>query len=138
MLAMALLIVPTALAPLARSMWTAVLIVSVAVAAHQAWSANVYTLASDMFPRAAVASVIGIGGFAGAMGGWLFQRATGRILDATGNNYAPIFLVCGLAYVSAWTIIHFLVPDMQPARLTASPTPRAAGVTPFPAPEKTS
>ncbi|HLB82960.1 MAG TPA: MFS transporter [Gemmatimonadales bacterium] len=138
MLCMALAIVPTALAPHAGGMWTAVLLVSVALAAHQGWSANVYTLASDMFPRAAVASVIGIGGFAGAMGGWLFQRATGRILDATGNNYAPIFLVCGLAYVSAWTIIHFLVPDMQPARLTASPTPRAAGVTPFPAPEKTS
>jgi ACS family hexuronate transporter-like MFS transporter len=115
MLAMALLIVPTALAPLAGSMWTAVLIVSVAVAAHQAWSANVYTLASDMFPRAAVGSVVGIGAFAGGIGGWAFQRATGRILEANGNNYTPIFIVCGLAYVSAWTIIHVLAPRLEPA-----------------------
>jgi MFS transporter, ACS family, hexuronate transporter len=120
MLAMALLIVPTALAPLAGSMWTAVLIVSVAAAAHQAWSANVYTLASDMFPRAAVGSVVGIGAFAGAMGGVLFQRATGRILEANGNDYTPIFLICGLAYVSAWTIIHFLAPRLEPARLTGA------------------
>ncbi|HYS61798.1 MAG TPA: MFS transporter, partial [Gemmatimonadales bacterium] len=69
MLAMALVIMPTALAPHAGSMWTAVLLVSVAAAAHQGWSANMYTLASDMFPRSAVASISGIGGFAGAMGG---------------------------------------------------------------------
>jgi ACS family hexuronate transporter-like MFS transporter len=118
MLAMAVLIMPTALAPMAGSMWAAVLIVSVAAAAHQAWSANVYTLASDMFPRAAVGSVVGIGAFAGGMGGWAFQRVTGRVLEANGNDYTPIFLVCGLAYVSAWTIIHLLVPTLQPARLT--------------------
>src|SRR5713226_2045115 len=115
MLAMALLIVPTALAPLAGSMWTAVLIVSVAAAAHQAWSANVYTLASDMFPRAAVGSVVGIGAFAGGIGGWAFQRVTDRILQANGNDYTPIFIVCGLAYVAAWTIIHFLAPRLEPA-----------------------
>ena len=115
MLAMALLIVPTAFAPLAGSLWAAVAIVSVAAAAHQAWSANVYTLASDMFPRAAVGSVVGIGAFAGAMGGVLFQRVTGRILQANGNDYTPIFIVCGLAYVSAWTIIHFLAPRLEPA-----------------------
>ena len=89
--------------------------VSVAAAAHQAWSANVYTLASDMFPRAAVGSVVGIGAFAGGIGGWAFQRVTGRILQANGNDYTPIFIVCGLAYVSAWTIIHFLAPRLEPA-----------------------
>ena len=115
MLAMALLIVPTALAPLAGSMWTAVLIVGVAAAAHQAWSANVYTLASDMFPRAAVGSVVGIGAFAGGIGGWAFQRVTGRILQANGNDYTPIFIVCGLAYVAAWIVIHFLAPRLEPA-----------------------
>ncbi|HEV8509767.1 MAG TPA: hypothetical protein VGQ48_04885, partial [Gemmatimonadales bacterium] len=118
MLLMALAIVPTALAPRAGSMWGAVLIVSVAAAAHQGWSANVYTLASDMFPPGAVASVSGIGGFAGAMGGVLFQWLTGRILDATGGNYASIFAVCGFAYVTAWTIIHVLAPRLEPARLT--------------------
>ena len=121
MLAMALLIVPTVLAPLAGSMWTAVLMVSVAAAAHQAWSANVYTLASDMFPRAAVGSVVGIGAFAGGIGGWAFQRVTGRILQANGNDYTPIFIVCGLAYVSGWTIIHFLAPRLEPATMEARP-----------------
>ena len=114
MLAMALLIVPTAFAPHATNMWTAVLIVAVAAAAHQAWSANVYTLASDMFPRSAVGSVVGIGAFAGAMGGVVFQRAVGRILDANGQDYTPIFLVCGSAYVLAWGIIHMIVPRLEP------------------------
>ena len=115
MLAMALLIVPTAFAPAANTMWTAVLIVAVAAAAHQAWSANVYTLASDMFPRSAVGSVVGIGAFAGAMGGVVFQRAVGRILDANGQNYAPIFGICGSAYVVAWVIIHLIAPRLEPA-----------------------
>ena len=119
MLLMALAIVPTALAPRAGSLWAAVLIVSLAAAAHQGWSANVYTLASDMFPPSAVASVSGIGGFAGAMGGVLFQWLTGRILDATGGNYASIFAVCGFAYVTAWTIIHSLAPRLEPARLSS-------------------
>jgi ACS family hexuronate transporter-like MFS transporter len=117
MLAMALLIVPTTLAGHAPNMWTAVLIVALAAAAHQAWSANVYTLASDMFPKYAVGSVVGIGAFAGAMGGVAFQRITGRVLQANGSNYAPIFVACGLAYVTAWTIIHLLAPRLAPAHL---------------------
>ncbi len=138
MLLMAVAIVPTALAPRAGSLWTAVLLVSVAAAAHQGWSANVYTLASDLFPRSVVASVIGIAGFAGAMGGFVFQLATGRILDATGHNYAPMFFACGLAYVFAWTIIHCLVPNLEPARLTGTSEALAPAVPPTPAPEKTS
>lgn len=117
MLAMALLIVPTTLAGHAPSMWTAVLIVAVAAAAHQAWSANVYTLASDMFPRYAVGSVVGIGAFGGAMGGVVFQRVTGRVLQANGSDYTPIFMVCGLAYITAWLIIHLLAPRLEPALL---------------------
>ncbi|MDP9203916.1 MAG: MFS transporter [Gemmatimonadota bacterium] len=117
MLAMALLILPTALVSRAPGMWAAVLIVGVAAAAHQAWSANVYTLASDMFPTSAVGSVVGIGAFAGAMGGVVFQRVTGRVLQANGSDYAPIFVVCGLAYVTAWAIIHLLAPRLEPARL---------------------
>ena len=117
MLAMALLIVPTALVSRAPSMWAAVIIVGIAAAAHQAWSANVYTLASDMFPNFAVGSVVGIGAFAGAMGGVLFQRVTGRVLQANGSDYAPIFVVCGLAYVTAWAIIHLLAPRLEPAHL---------------------
>ena len=117
MLTAALLIVPTMFAPNATTLWVAVAIVSVAAASHQWWSANMYTIASDMFPRQAVASVIGLAGFAGAMGGVLFQRATGRILEATNNNYSIIFTVCGLAYVTAWLIIHFIVPRLQPVQL---------------------
>ncbi|HEX8243562.1 MAG TPA: MFS transporter [Longimicrobium sp.] len=117
LLAAALLIVPTMLAPHAKSMWLAVGIVSVAAAAHQWWSANLFTTASDMFPRRAVGSVVGIGGFAGAMGGVLFQRATGRILEATGHNYAIIFMICGSAYVTAWVIMHLIVPRLEPAKL---------------------
>ena len=122
MLAMALLIVPTTLASRAPSMWTAVLIVGVAAAAHQAWSANVYTLASDMFPKFAVGSVVGIGAFAGAMGGVVFQRTTGHILQANGSDYTPIFVVCGLAYVTAWVFIHLLAPRLEPARLAIRQT----------------
>jgi ACS family hexuronate transporter-like MFS transporter len=122
MLAMALLIVPTTLASRAPSMWAAVLIVAVAAAAHQAWSANVYTLASDMFPKSVVGSVVGIGAFAGAMGGVVFQRVTGRVLQANGSDYAPIFVVCGLAYVTAWVIIHLLAPRLEPARLAIRQT----------------
>ena len=122
MLAMALLIVPTTLVSRAPSMWAAVLIVGVAAAAHQAWSANVYTLASDMFPTSAVGSVVGIGAFAGAMGGVVFQRITGRVLQANGSNYAPIFVVCGLAYITAWAIIHLLAPRLEPARLATERT----------------
>ena len=117
MLAMALLIMPTTLVSRAPSMWAAVLIVGVAAAAHQAWSANVYTLASDMFPKSAVGSVVGIGAFAGAMGGVLFQRVTGRVLQSNGSDYGPIFVVCGLAYVTAWAIIQLLAPRLEPARL---------------------
>jgi ACS family hexuronate transporter-like MFS transporter len=122
MLAAALLIVPTALVSRAPSMWAAVIIVGVAAAAHQAWSANMYTLASDMFPKYAVGSVVGIGAFAGAMGGVVFQRATGRVLQANGSDYAPIFVVCGLAYVTAWVIIHLLAPKLERAHLATGQT----------------
>jgi len=94
-----------------------VLIVGVAAASHQWWSANIFTLSSDMFPRFAVGSVVGIGGFFGAAGGFLFQRATGWWLQNNANNYTPIFVVCGLAYVSALLIIHLLVPRMERVQL---------------------
>ncbi|MGH9884338.1 MAG: MFS transporter [bacterium] len=113
MLVAALLIVPTLLAPKAPSMWAAVALVSVAAAAHQWWSANLFTTVGDMFPRSAVGSVIGIGGFGGAMAGFLFQRSTGRILEATGGKYGIIFLICGVAYVGAWVLIQLLVPRME-------------------------
>jgi ACS family hexuronate transporter-like MFS transporter len=87
----------------------------VAAAAHQWWSCNLMTLPSDMFPRRAVGSVVGIGGFIGAGGGFLFQRMTGVLLQANGNDYRPIFLMCGSAYLLALLIMHLLVPRLEPA-----------------------
>jgi len=105
--------VPTAFAPTMSGLWASVLIVGLAAAAHQWWSANIFTLSSDMFPRQAVGTVVGIGGFAGAMGGVLFQRVTGLVLQSNGNNYVPIFAVCGSAYVTALLVIHLLVPRVH-------------------------
>lgn len=115
MLMAAVAIVPTIFASSMPTLWTTVAIVGVAAAAHQWWSANLFTLASDMFPRYAVASVVGVGGFFGAIAGFLFQRATGWMLQTNGNNYTPIFLICGFAYVTALLIIHLLVPRLTPA-----------------------
>jgi ACS family hexuronate transporter-like MFS transporter len=115
MLVAALLIVPTLFAPRVNGMWAAVALVSVAAAAHQWWSANLFTSVSDMFPRTAVGSVTGIGGFGGAMAGFFFQRYTGSILQATGGKYGIIFAICGVAYVGAWILFHLLVPRMKPA-----------------------
>ncbi|GJG89197.1 hexuronate transporter [Gemmatimonadetes bacterium T265] len=125
MLAMALLVVPTMFAPRAGGLWGAVALVALAAAAHQGWSANAYTLASDMFPRAAVASVIGIAGTAGALGGFLFQRATGHVLQNT-HDYRPIFVVCGLAYVCAWAVVQLLAPRLEPVQLGATPAAASA------------
>ncbi len=117
MLIAALLIVPTIFAPTAGNMWVAVLIVGVAAGSHQWWSANIFTLASDMFPRGAVASVVGIGGFAGAFAGFGFQRLTGHILEATHDNYTYVFLMCGFAYLAALLVIHALAPRLERANL---------------------
>ena len=119
LLTAALIIMPTMMAPRVGSLWTAVLIVGIAAAAHQWWSANVFTLSSDMFPRQAVGSVVGIGGFFGALGGIAFQRITGLVLQHNGDNYAPIFVVCGLAYVTALAIVQLLAPRLEQAPIGA-------------------
>ena len=110
----ALAIVPTMFAPSAGSLWVAVAMVSVAAGAHQWWSANLFTTVSDMFPRHAVASVVGLGGFAGMASAFAFQRYTGALLEATGGSYAPIFAVLGLAYVVALALLHLLAPRLEP------------------------
>src|SRR5439155_824533 len=110
----ALCIVPTTLAPSARSMWVAVGIVAVAASAHQWWSANLFTTVSDMFPRHAVASVVGLGGFAGMVSAFAFQRFTGALLEATGGSYSAVFAVLGVAYVGALALLHLLAPRLEP------------------------
>lgn len=119
LLVAALCIVPTMFAPAAGPMWMAVGIVAVAAGAHQWWSANLFTTVSDMFPRHAVGSVVGLGGFAGMCSAFAFQRLTGVILEATGGRYAPIFALLGLAYVSALLVMHVLAPRFEPV---AEPT----------------
>lgn len=105
------------------SPWLAIIIIGIATAAHQAWSANIFTTTSDMFPKRAVASVVGIGGMAGAVGGILIAKAAGTLLDhfdALGKietGYYVMFFICGSAYLLAWLVMHFLVPRMQRVRL---------------------
>ena len=112
MLVCAVCVVPVIFAPQVENLWTAVAILSLAAAAHQGWSANLFTLASDMFPRRAVGSVVGIGGMAGAVGGMLIAVAVGAILQATGS-YIVIFLIAGSAYLVALAIIHLLAPRLD-------------------------
>src|SRR5207302_1454188 len=114
LLVAALAIGPTMFAPVAGTMWAAVSIVAVAAGAHQWWSANLFTTVSDMFPRHAVASVVGLGGFAGMCSAFAFQRLTGAVLEAAGGSYAPIFAVLGLAYVGALAVMHVLAPRLEP------------------------
>jgi ACS family hexuronate transporter-like MFS transporter len=116
MLCCACCIVPVVAAANVESLWAAVALISLAAAAHQGWSANLFTLASDMFPRHAVASVVGIGGFGGAVGGMLIATFTGFLLQFTGS-YVPVFIMAGSAYLIALAIIHWLVPGLDPAPL---------------------
>ena len=123
MLIFALCVVPIVLAQFATNVWAAVGLISLAAAAHQAWSANIFTTASDMFPKKAVSSIVGIGGMAGAVGGILFPMVVGRLLDfykAAGNisaGYNLLFVICGCAYLLAWGIMHLFTPRMEQVKL---------------------
>jgi ACS family hexuronate transporter-like MFS transporter len=116
MLICALAVVPMVFASGASNMWVAVALISVAAAAHQGWSANLFTTASDMFPRKAVGSVVGLGGMAGAVGGMLIAKLTGYILQATGS-YLPVFVIAAFTYLVGLLVIHVLVPRLEPADL---------------------
>jgi len=114
MLLCALAVTPIMLAARVADLWGAVWLVALAAAAHQGWSANLFTLVSDTFPRRAVGSVVGIGGMAGAAGGMLIALVVGELLQRTGS-YRLIFLIAGTAYLVALTLIHLLVPRLAPA-----------------------
>ncbi len=109
-------ILPIVFAMYADNMWLAVGILGIATAAHQSFSANLYTLPSDVFPRAAVASVIGIGGTVGAIGGMLMSKYTGYVLQTLGT-YTPIFVVAAGAYALALLVVHLLSPKYAPANV---------------------
>ena len=116
MLICAACVVPVIEASQARGLWTAVLLIGVAAAAHQGFSANMYTLATDMFPQQAVASVVGLAGMAGAVGGMLIAEVVGYILQSTGSYVLP-FVIAGAAYLVAVAVIQLLTPRLEPANL---------------------
>jgi ACS family hexuronate transporter-like MFS transporter len=113
MLLCALLALPVIAAYRVEGFWLAVSIIALAAAAHCGFSANLYTLASDLFPSRTVGSVIGLGGFAAGLGGMLIARIVGYVLQTTGSYMAPFF-IAGLAYLSALLAIHLLSPKLQP------------------------
>ena len=117
MLLCALCVTPIIFAASGVGQWTAVLLISLAAAAHQGWSANLFTLTSDMFPRQAVGSVVGIGGMAGAVGGMLIALVVGEILQRTNGNYVPIFIIAGAVYLVALAVVHVLAPKLEMANL---------------------
>jgi len=125
MLAFAICVVPVVTAQALGQInpWIAVLVIGLAASAHQAWSANIFTTASDMFPKKAVGSVVGIGSMAGAIGGILIARLAGVLLDhfkALGHietGYSVMFIISGFAYLTAWIVIHLLVPKMKPVEI---------------------
>jgi len=112
----AVAVVPIVVASRVESVWSAVALISLAAAAHQGWSANVYTLVSDTFPRQAVGSVIGFGGMCGAVGGMLIAKVTGYLLQTTGS-YLPVFVIAGTTYLVTLAIVHALSPRLEPARV---------------------
>lgn len=105
------------------SFWWAIAIISLAASSHQAWSANIFTTVSDMFPKKAVASVTGIGGFAGSIGGILVAMLAGTILEITKaaghveTGYTTLFLIAGLAYIVAWVLFNLIAPGMKKVEL---------------------
>ncbi|MBA3784260.1 MAG: MFS transporter [Acidobacteria bacterium] len=121
MLICALCVVPIIFAVRASNLWVAVALISLATAAHQGWSANLFTLVSDMFPRRVVGSVVGIGGFAGSISGMLIATITGLLLQWTGS-YVPIFIFASSAYLFALLVIQLLVPRLESASVEATQT----------------
>ncbi|MDX1940862.1 MAG: MFS transporter [Saprospiraceae bacterium] len=123
MLIFALCVVPIVTAQFATNVWVAVALISLAAAAHQAWSANIFTTASDMFPKKAVSSVVGIGGMAGSVGGILFPLLVGYLLNyykTAGDitiGYNILFVICGCMYLIAWGVMHLFTPRMERVKL---------------------
>jgi ACS family hexuronate transporter-like MFS transporter len=115
----AMLICAIAVVPVAGIMytggnlWLTVGLISLAAAAHQGWSANIFTIPSDVFPRPAVGSVVGLGGMGGAFGGMLVAAGVGRWLDYSNKAYGPLFIAAGSMYLIALLIIHLLVPKIR-------------------------
>jgi MFS transporter, ACS family, hexuronate transporter len=113
MLICALAATPVSALFLVNTLWQAVALISIAAAAHQGWSANLFTIVSDLFPRKAVGSVVGLGGLAGSLGGMLAAPMIGYWLDLSGDSYRPIFFIGGTAYLCALAVIQLLIPKLR-------------------------
>lgn len=100
-----------------QNMWLAILLIGIALAGHQAFSSTILSIPPDMFPKRAVGSVIGLGGFAGGIGGMIMSKSTGLVLDATHGNYTIIFAVCTVTYFIAVLAIHLLSPKLERAKI---------------------
>jgi ACS family hexuronate transporter-like MFS transporter len=116
MLICALCIVPIVFAANVSDLWVAVFLIGLAAAAHQGWSANLFTTASDMFPKNAVGTIVGIGGMAGSVGGMLLSTSAGYLLEWTGS-YLTLFIISGSAYLIALAVFQRLVPKMKPVEI---------------------
>jgi ACS family hexuronate transporter-like MFS transporter len=116
MLICAIGVIPVVFAYRVESTWSAVLLIGLAAACHQGFSANLYTITSDMFPSRAVGSVVGFGGMAGAIGGLFIATVVGHVLQWTGSYMVPFF-IAGSAYLLALALIHVLAPRLEPARI---------------------
>jgi MFS transporter, ACS family, hexuronate transporter len=112
LLVCAVCVLPIFFASTVSSLVAAVAIIGLAAAAHQGWSSNLYTIVSDTFPRSSVASVMGIGGAAGAVGGMIMARYVGQVLETVGS-YLPVFIWAGSAYLVALLLVHILVPRLD-------------------------
>ena len=112
MLACAVIVVPVTFAVAAPSVWLAVLLIGLACAGHQGFSANLFSMPADLFPRWAVGSVVGLGGFAGAVGGMLMAKYAGYVLQVFGS-YTPIFIIAGSAYLVALLVVHLFNPRYE-------------------------
>lgn len=112
MLICAFFALPVVMVGLTDNLWVAVGLIGLAAAAHQGWSANLFTIPSDLLPAKAVGSVVGIGGTSGAIGGMLIATVVGLILEFTGS-YLPVFIIAGSAYLITLMIIHFIVPQYE-------------------------
>jgi len=112
MLICAICVVPIVLASQASELWMAVALLSLATAAHQGWSANLFTTTSDMFPRKAIGSIVGLGGMAGAIGGMLISTLAGFLLEFTGS-YLVLFIICGSTYLVTFLIFSRLAPNLE-------------------------
>jgi len=120
MLICALCVAPVLFVSQVKGLWTAVAIIGLATAAHQGWSSNLFTLVSDMFPRRAVASVVGIGGFGGAVGGLCIAWLVSHLLQWT-HSYVVVLFMAGSAYIFALVVIQVLTPRLQPVQLDSIP-----------------